>query len=248
MCSNKIVSRLIAKVDTAQGTLATRRAGGDFDTFIGWSVETWGGHPDLSYFLDSWHSQFVAAAGTAQPPRNWQRWSNPELDKIIETVRTIGFDDPRGIELGKDYIKLVTREMPTIPLMAYNVFTVMDDTYWTGWPTSDNPTPTRCRTGATPATCWSSSSRGIDSGEASGIRSFRGFAPRGENQQDRPEAAGDFKTAKWLKRMRASGGGRFVLAMYRHGPPSNHVSPLIRPPVSFNPMNADRCAPLPFTA
>ena len=53
-------------------------------------------------------------------------------------MRTVGFDDPRGIELGKDYIKLVTREMPTIPLMSYNVFTVMDDTYWTGWPSSDN--------------------------------------------------------------------------------------------------------------
>jgi peptide/nickel transport system substrate-binding protein len=128
-----------AKVDTAQGTMLTRRGAGDFDTFIGWSVETWGGHADLSFFLDSWHSQFVAPAGSVQPPRNWQRWSNPELDKIIEAVRTVGFDDPRGIELGKDYVKLVTREMPTIPIMAYNVFTVMDETYWTGWPTSANP-------------------------------------------------------------------------------------------------------------
>ncbi len=128
-----------AKVDVAQGTLPTRRAAGDFDTFIGWSVETWGGHPDLSYFLDSWHSQFVAEVGKPQPARNWQRWANPELDKIIETVRKVGFDDPRGIELGKDYVKLVTREMPTIPLMAYNVFTVMDETYWTGWPTAANP-------------------------------------------------------------------------------------------------------------
>jgi len=128
-----------AKVDTAQGTMLTRRQGGDFDTVISWSVETWGGHPDLSYFLDSWHSQFVAAAGQPQPARNWQRWSNPELDKIIEQVRTVGFDDPKGIELGKEYVKLVVREMPIIPLMSYNVFTVMDDTYWTGWPTSTNP-------------------------------------------------------------------------------------------------------------
>jgi len=128
-----------AKVDIAQGTLLTRRSAGDFDTFLGWSVETWGGHPDLSYFLDSWHSQFVAEAGKSQPPRNWQRWSSPELDKIIEAVRTVGFDDPRGIELGKEYVKLMTREMPIIPLMAYNVFTVMDETYWKGWPTSANP-------------------------------------------------------------------------------------------------------------
>jgi peptide/nickel transport system substrate-binding protein len=134
-----------AKVDTAQGTMLTRRAGGDFDTVISWSVETWGGHADLSYFLDSWHSQFVAAPGAPQPSRNWQRWVNPELDKIIEAVRTVGFDDPKGVELGKEYVKLVTREMPIIPLMSYNVFTVMDDTYWTGWPSSTdayaNPVP-----------------------------------------------------------------------------------------------------------
>ena len=66
-----------AKVDVAQGTLVTRRAAGDFDTIISWSVETWGGHQDLSYFLDSWHSQFVAEPGKPQPPRNWQRWAEP---------------------------------------------------------------------------------------------------------------------------------------------------------------------------
>jgi peptide/nickel transport system substrate-binding protein len=128
-----------AKVDVAQGTLPTRRAAGDFDTFIGWSVETWGGHQDLSYFMDSWHSQFVAEPGKSQPQRNWQRWSSPALDKIIEETRTIGFDDPKSIELGKDYVKLAVKEMPTIPLMAYNVFTAMDQTYWTGFPTSENP-------------------------------------------------------------------------------------------------------------
>ncbi len=128
-----------AKIDVAQGTLPTRRAAGDFDAFIGWSVETWGGHQDLSYFLDSWHSQFVAEPGKPQPPRNWQRWANPELDKIIEETRTVGFDDPKSIELGKDYVKLAVQEMPTIPLMAYNVFTAMDQTYWTGYPTAENP-------------------------------------------------------------------------------------------------------------
>ncbi|MBV9245255.1 MAG: ABC transporter substrate-binding protein [Methylobacteriaceae bacterium] len=126
-----------AKIDVAQGTMDQRRVAGDFDALILWSVETWGGHPDLSFFLDSWHSQFVAPPGQPQPPRNWQRWSSPELDKIIEKIRTIGFDDPQGIELGKDYVKLVVKEMPTIPLMSYNVFTVMDNTYWTGFPNAE---------------------------------------------------------------------------------------------------------------
>lgn len=139
-----------ARIDVAQGTLLTRRAAGDFDAFIGWSVETWGGHQDLSYFMDSWHSQFVAPAGQPQPLRNWQRWTHPELDKIIEDIRRIDFDDPKGIELGRDYVKLMTREMPIIPLMAYNVFTAMDQTYWKGYPTSDDPY-------ANPVTNWGNS-------------------------------------------------------------------------------------------
>jgi peptide/nickel transport system substrate-binding protein len=126
-----------ASTTVAQGTMLDRRAAGDFEVVISWSVETWGGHPDLSFFLDSWHSQFVAQPGQPQPPRDWQRWSSPELDKIIEQIRTIGFDDPKGIELGLDYLKLAVREMPTIPLMSYNVFTVMDETYWTGYPSAE---------------------------------------------------------------------------------------------------------------
>ena len=106
---------------------------------ISWSVETWGGHPDLSFFLDSWHSQFVQPAGQVQTPRNWSRWSNPELDKIIEQIRGIAFDDPKGVELGREFVKLAVQEMPIIPLMSYNVFTVMDQTYWTGYPTAKNP-------------------------------------------------------------------------------------------------------------
>jgi peptide/nickel transport system substrate-binding protein len=124
-----------ASTVVAQGTSFTdRRNAGDFDAIIAWSVETWGGHPDLSFFLDSWHSQFVVPPGSVQPPRNYQRWANPELDKIIEQIRTIGFDDPKGVELGREYVKLAVREMPSIPLMSYNVFTAMDETYWTGYP------------------------------------------------------------------------------------------------------------------
>ena len=77
------------------------------------------------------------AAGERQPPRNRQRWKNAELDKIIEQIRTIDFDDPKGIELGQEYIKLAVKEMPIIPLMSYNVFTVMDKTYWTGYPSAE---------------------------------------------------------------------------------------------------------------
>jgi peptide/nickel transport system substrate-binding protein len=128
-----------AATEVAEGTLVQRRNTGDFDAIISWSVESFGGHPDLSFFLDSWHSEFVAEPGQPQPPRNWQRWQNPELDRIIEEIRGVAFDSEEAVELGREYVKLAVEEMPIIPLMSYNVFTVMDETYWTGFPTAENP-------------------------------------------------------------------------------------------------------------
>jgi len=127
-----------AKTQAYPSGFFPRVASGDYEAAIAWSVETWGGHPDLSFFLDSWHSEFLKPPGQMQPPRNWQRVSNPEFDKIIEQIRAIGFDDPKGVELGQEYIKLAVKEMPTIPLMSYNVFTCMDTTYWTGYPSAES--------------------------------------------------------------------------------------------------------------
>jgi len=126
-----------AKTQAYPSGFFPRVASGDYEAAIAWSVETWGGHPDLSFFLDSWHSEFLKPPGQMQPPRNWQRLSNPELDKTIEQIRAIGFDDPKGVELGQEYIKLAVKEMPQIPLMSYNVFTCMDTTYWTGYPSAE---------------------------------------------------------------------------------------------------------------
>jgi peptide/nickel transport system substrate-binding protein len=124
-------------IDTTPGVMWQNQQAGNFEASMAWSVETWGGHPDLSFFLDSWHSQFLAKPGSVQPERNWQRWSDPALDKIIEQIRGIDFDDPKGIELGEEFIKLFVKNMPTIPLMSYNVFTMMDQTYWTGFPNAE---------------------------------------------------------------------------------------------------------------
>lgn len=33
----------------------------------------------------------------------------------------------------------MVEDMPEIPVMSYNVFTICDEYYWTGYPTSDNP-------------------------------------------------------------------------------------------------------------
>ncbi len=126
-----------SKIDAKPTAMWSNMFNGQNEVTMAWTVETWGGHPDLSFFLDSWHSEFLSPPGKFQPPRNWQRWKDPELDKIIEQIRAIGFDDPKGIELGQQFIKLAVKNMPNIPLFSYNVFTVMDTTYWTGYPNAE---------------------------------------------------------------------------------------------------------------
>jgi len=112
---------------------------GDFDADFGWTIETWGGHPDLFFFLESWHSDYYRPEGENAVGRNRMRWKDPELDRIIEAIQQTDFDDPKGIELGQEFVKLAAREMPNIPIMAYNVFCVCDEYYWTGFPSAEDP-------------------------------------------------------------------------------------------------------------
>jgi peptide/nickel transport system substrate-binding protein len=112
---------------------------GNYSANLAWTIETWGGDPDLFYFLQFWHSKFYQPSGTNATGSNSMRWKNPELDKIIESIQGLSFDDPKGIELGLQFCKLAAQEMPITPLMAYNVFTTMDTTYFTGYPTIDDP-------------------------------------------------------------------------------------------------------------
>jgi peptide/nickel transport system substrate-binding protein len=112
---------------------------GEMDAEFGWTVETWGGHPDLFFFLESWHSSFYRPTGENAVGRNRMRWKHPDLDPIIEQIQRLDFDDPKGIELGLEFIKLAATEMPITPIMSYNVFSVCDETYWEGFPTAENP-------------------------------------------------------------------------------------------------------------
>lgn len=111
---------------------------GQFEVATAWSIETWGGNPDLSFFLDSWHSDYVSPPGERQTARNWQRYSDPRLDKIIETMRVTEFTDHEAnVALGDEFIKLMVDEMPFMPIMSFNVFSAYDTRYWTGFPTAE---------------------------------------------------------------------------------------------------------------
>lgn len=112
---------------------------GDFDVAFAWCIETWGGHPDLFFFLESWHSDYYRKEGEQVVFKNIMRYKSEKMDKIIDQIKVSDFDDPKGVELGLEYVKLMVEDMPIIPVMSYNVFTVCDEYYWEGFPTYENP-------------------------------------------------------------------------------------------------------------
>ncbi|MDR1420472.1 MAG: ABC transporter substrate-binding protein [Treponema sp.] len=124
------------EVSTDRWTLARQ---GNFEASFMWDIETWGGHPDLFYFLGTFHSSLYRPSGQLAAGRNYSRWRNPKLDTIVDSIRQLDFDDPKVIELGKDYVRLAVDDMNEIPICSYNVFTCMDEYYWTGYPTINDP-------------------------------------------------------------------------------------------------------------
>jgi peptide/nickel transport system substrate-binding protein len=108
--------------------------------YMAWCIETWGGHPDFFWFLESWHSDYYRKTGEPVVAKNPMRYKSKRLDEIIDNMRKTDFwDYDSCIKWGIEFAKLCVEDMPIIPLFSYNVFTVCDEYYWKGFPTAKNP-------------------------------------------------------------------------------------------------------------
>ena len=116
---------------------------GNFEVSTTWPArEPWGVGLDLYRTFSLWHSNFLTPIGEAVTvgPGASARWSNPELDRIIEDMETTNpFDVERLRLLDIEALKIVVREMPTIPTFTYPSALVWDEYYWTNWPGAENP-------------------------------------------------------------------------------------------------------------
>lgn len=119
---------------------ATLDQRGEFEVSTDWpAAEPWGGHPDLFRTLEPFHSKYIRPIGENAPWGNYARWSNPEMDKIIDEIqKTAWGDTKRLIELGVEGLKLLVKEMPTIPTFNYPGVIAWDEYYWTNYPGAEN--------------------------------------------------------------------------------------------------------------
>ncbi len=71
---------------------------------------------------------------------NFPLWTNPEYDKIVDEVYVTPMTDyPKLEQLFHDAMAIWLPELPDIPLTELYHRIGYNETYWTNWPTADNP-------------------------------------------------------------------------------------------------------------
>ena len=87
--------------------------------------------------LSLYHSRFVVPTGETTFP--FYRWANPEFDKIVDEMANIAYDDPKTLTLFRQAMEIWLKELPDVPLCSFYHRNPINYTYWTGWPTEDDP-------------------------------------------------------------------------------------------------------------
>ena len=72
------------------------------------------------------------------------RWGNPDFDKIVEKMDRLPIGDPGLLPLFHDAMDIWFREVVEVPLdQAYHL-QALNETYWTNWPSDQNPYAPAC--------------------------------------------------------------------------------------------------------
>ena len=72
------------------------------------------------------------------------RWSNPEFDAIFEKMEQLPIGDPGLIPLYREAMEIWYREAVEVPLEQAYHLQALNETYWTNWPSEQNPYAPAC--------------------------------------------------------------------------------------------------------
>jgi peptide/nickel transport system substrate-binding protein len=91
-------------------------------------------YPNLSF----WHQKYIVPTGEPAPG-NQHRHASDEIAAIMDELEKVTSDDPRNVELSSDLLMQMAQEMHWIPMFGTSKFVPVNETYFTNYPTADNP-------------------------------------------------------------------------------------------------------------
>ena len=98
-----------------------------------------GGSVSDPYFtLRLYHSRYVKPTGEPATPA-FYRWSNAEFDAIVDQMGNTAPDDPIMKDLFRQAMEIWLPNLPDLQIVQWLHRIPMNETYWTGWPTQDDP-------------------------------------------------------------------------------------------------------------
>ncbi len=93
---------------------------------------------DIYSQFSGWDADLIVPLGERGSGQG-TRWDNQEATDLIHEIATLSPDDPKCKEDNMKLIKLMTEEMIFIPFHSGVKMCPTNETYWTGYPTSENP-------------------------------------------------------------------------------------------------------------
>ncbi|MCL4251680.1 MAG: ABC transporter substrate-binding protein [Anaerolineae bacterium] len=92
--------------------------------------------------LEHYHSKYAVPEGeSVSSVRAYTRYSNPELDALLDQMDAMvpSPNDETYVSLVSQALEIYLRDLPDITLAEELQVIPFNTTYWTGWPTAENP-------------------------------------------------------------------------------------------------------------
>jgi peptide/nickel transport system substrate-binding protein len=71
---------------------------------------------------------------------NTTRLNDPKLGEMIDAMALTAPGSEESLQVSQDFLKYWVENMYSIPVISFKKFVTWDERYWTGFPTSENPT------------------------------------------------------------------------------------------------------------
>ncbi len=89
--------------------------------------------------LDLFWGKYSVPSGSTAGGNHYSRYKNPDYDKIVEAMHPLGSDDPEFTKLAVQAMEFYWKDTIDIPIIQWLHRIPYNQTYWTNWPTADNP-------------------------------------------------------------------------------------------------------------
>jgi peptide/nickel transport system substrate-binding protein len=132
--------------NVAYGTFWDNFFNGNYESRAGW--QTCGSVTEPWASMDTMNISHVVPAGERASSNAW-RWENEAYSAIVDEIGVLPLGDPQIDDLFLQAAEIYMDELPVIPVTQAKKIIPFNTTYWTNWPSADNPY-------IQPATWWQS--------------------------------------------------------------------------------------------